>query len=291
MLTIFSTCKPFKNEFELIQKNAITSWTKLDKNIEIIIFGSEEGVEEICQKLSQQSKSSTIKNIKNVKRHNGLPILREIFYETQKKSRHNTLCYTNADIVFVQGLLETITAIKRLFNIFLIVGTRFDVKIDYEVDFNNTNWRNHLMEYAKKNGRYYQTNRGFDYFIFPKGLFYNLPPFVIGRVGWDNHFFAKILKKRIPVFDATESIFAIHQEHTYSTTPGGYKEVWYGTGSQYNINLLNKTDTQYSLFDTSFKIVRNGNNRYKIIPNYLGIKRHLTRTIPNLKYLFRGMLK
>lgn len=283
MLTIFSTCKPFKNEFKLIQKNAITSWTTLNKNIEIIIFGNEEGVEEICGKLP-------IKNIKDVKRYNGLPVLSNLFYKTQKISKYDTLCYTNADIIFAEGLLETITVVKKLFRTFLITGIRFNVKIDFEINFNSKNWRDELIEYAKKNGRHYETNRGFDYFIFSKGLFYNLPPFVIGRVGWDNHFFAKILKKRIPVFDATESIFAIHQEHTYSTTPGGYNEVWKGSESQYNTNLLKETDVHYSLFDTQFKVVHI-NNRYRIVPNYLGIKRCLTRTVPNLKYFFRGLLK
>ncbi len=283
MLTIFSTCKPFKNEFKLIQKNAITSWTKLGKNVEIIIFGNEEGVEEICSEL-------LIKNIKDVKRYKGLPILRDIFYKAQVISRYNVLCYTNADIIFARGLLETITAVKKLFNIFLIVGIRFDVKIDYQINFASKNWGNDLIEYAMKNGRYYQTDRGFDYFIFSKGLFSYLPPFVIGRVGWDNHFFAKILKKRIPVFNATESIFAIHQEHTYSTTVGGYNEVWKGNESQYNINLLNQTDISYSILDTPFKIIYE-NNKYKILPAYLGIKRCITRTVPNLKYFFRGLLK
>lgn len=283
MLTIFSTCKPFINEFELIQKNAITSWKKLSNNIEIIIFGNEKGVEDFCKYLC-------IKNIKNIERREELPILREIFYKAQRIAKWDILCYSNADIIFANGLLETIKAVKKIFKVFLITATRLDVKIDYEINFEQTNWQSELIRQTKDKGKYYQSNRAFDFFVFPRGLFYNLPPFVIGRIGWDNNFFAKMIKKRIPVFDATDAIVAIHQKHTYSTG-GGYEKVWFGPESQYNLNLLQQTDIQYSLFDAIFKVKHTDDNNYKIVPHYLGIKRYLTKTLPHLKYFFRGVLK
>lgn len=283
MLTIFSTCKPFVNEFELIQKNAITSWKKLDKNIEVIIFGDEKGVKRFCNHLS-------IKNIKNIERHNNLPILQEIFYKAQKIAKWDVLCYSNADIIFARGLLETITVVKKIFKVFLITGTRIDINIDYQINFNSSSWQDELIKIVKEKGRLHQSNRAFDFFVFPRGLFYNLPPFVIGRIGWDNHFFAKMIKKRIPIFDATDAIIAIHQEHSYSTG-GGYEKVWYGPESQYNLNFLQQTDIEYSLFDTLFKVKYTDGKKYKIVPNYLGIKRYLTRTLPHLKYFFRGVLK
>ncbi|MFN7181428.1 MAG: hypothetical protein ACK4NF_01950 [Planctomycetota bacterium] len=281
MLTIFTTCKPFKDEFELIQTNALNSWKKLFPHIEIIIFGNEHGVDKISHQLG-------IRNIKNVPMRNGLPVLREIFYIAQKVARYNVLCYTNADIIFAKGLLETLSCVKKFLKIFLIVGTRFNVKVDFYIDFNNK-WQDSLIEYATKYGSRHYTNRAFDYFIFPRGLFYNLPPFVIGRIGWDNHFFTKILKKRIPIFDATNSIFAIHQEHSYTNAPGGYEEVWFGKDSQYNLQFVRKIDVEHSTDDAQFKIICVKNNKYKIIPSNLGIKRYLTLSFPHLKYFLRSL--
>ena len=36
MLTIFSTPKPFAGQIEMIQRNAIESWKRLDANVEIV---------------------------------------------------------------------------------------------------------------------------------------------------------------------------------------------------------------------------------------------------------------
>jgi hypothetical protein len=50
MITIFSVPKPFTGHIAIIQENAIKSWMQLDPEIEIILYGDEEGIEEICEK-------------------------------------------------------------------------------------------------------------------------------------------------------------------------------------------------------------------------------------------------
>jgi hypothetical protein len=47
MLTIFSTAKPFRGHFGLIERNALKSWRLLDSDAEMILFGEEEGAAEI----------------------------------------------------------------------------------------------------------------------------------------------------------------------------------------------------------------------------------------------------
>ncbi len=59
MITIFTIPKPFKGHISVIQKNAIKSWTLLEPSCEIILFGDEEGAEEIAQELS-------LRHIKNI---------------------------------------------------------------------------------------------------------------------------------------------------------------------------------------------------------------------------------
>lgn len=46
MLTIFSYPKPFKGHIDVIQRNAINSWTLLNPKPEIILACDEEGTKE-----------------------------------------------------------------------------------------------------------------------------------------------------------------------------------------------------------------------------------------------------
>ncbi len=45
-LTILAMPKPFRGHIGIIQRNAITSWTKLQPRPEILLFGTEEGAAE-----------------------------------------------------------------------------------------------------------------------------------------------------------------------------------------------------------------------------------------------------
>ena len=50
-LTLLSTPKAFTGIFEVIQRNAITSWTRLDPRPDIILFGDDAGTAELCAEL------------------------------------------------------------------------------------------------------------------------------------------------------------------------------------------------------------------------------------------------
>ena len=51
MLPIFSTPKPFNGQGKVIQRNALKSWTLLHPDVEVILFGDEEGAAETCRDL------------------------------------------------------------------------------------------------------------------------------------------------------------------------------------------------------------------------------------------------
>ena len=51
MLTLFAIPKHFRGHFATIQRNAITSWTRLTPRPEILLFGDEEGTGEIAREL------------------------------------------------------------------------------------------------------------------------------------------------------------------------------------------------------------------------------------------------
>ena len=58
---------------------------------------------------------------------------------------------------------------------------------------------------------------GADYFIFRKDeALADIPPFAVGRPGWDNWFIYNARKNKYKVIDASKAIMAIHQNHDYN---------------------------------------------------------------------------
>ena len=210
MITIFSTTKPFKKEFNHIQHNAIQSWLLLHPDIEVILFGEEDGMAEAASKYG-------LRQITDIKvNENGMPLVRDLFVQAQTLARHNVLCYVNADIILTSGFLE---ALKHIIHkpLFLMIGQRWDVEIANHIDFCDTDWEQKLIDYAMDNGKLH-FHTGIDYFLFPKGLYDEMPPIAIARSAWDQWLVYKARSKRAPVFDATRIATIIHQDHSYSIT-------------------------------------------------------------------------
>ena len=51
MLTLFSTAKPFLGHSGIIQRNALQSWKLLHPDVEVILFGDDEGAAEVAREL------------------------------------------------------------------------------------------------------------------------------------------------------------------------------------------------------------------------------------------------
>ena len=132
MITIFTTPKDFNNEFEIIQKNAINSWRALSKEVEIIIFGDSNGAREI----SLDVKAVHIPDVKCSP--NGVPILSDLFNQANQIASNELLMFINADIILPDNFLDVISILKKKRQ-FLMVGHRWDMDIDYYVNFNNEN--------------------------------------------------------------------------------------------------------------------------------------------------------
>jgi len=105
MLTLFSPPKPFSGHIGVIQRNAIQSWLQFGDDVEVLLIGEEEGLEEVAQEFS-------VKQIKDVKRNDlGTPLVSSIFQLARDHARFSTLCYVNADILLLDDLW---TRCKRL---------------------------------------------------------------------------------------------------------------------------------------------------------------------------------
>ncbi len=210
MLTIFACPKPFTDpHIAIIQRNAITSWTLLRPKPEIILFGDEVGVTEICQELGLRHVPDVTSN------EYGTPLLNDIFGKAQRLATYDVLCYLNADIIVMNDFPSAVFQAKAFGDSFLLVGDRWNLDIENYLDFAQPHWGEHLRQLAVERGQFFRLF-GSDYFGFPRGLYKEMPPLAIGRGAFDTWLFWSARSLRVPIVDATKVVMAIHQSHDYS---------------------------------------------------------------------------
>jgi hypothetical protein len=230
MLTIFSTPKPFRGHIAVIQRNALESWKRLHPGVEIILFGDDEGAEQVCSEMG-------LRHVPHVERNaHGTKYLPSIWETAQAMARHDVLCYSNCDIVQTQEFARAVARVAAWRKDFLMVGQRWDVDITTPIDFTRADWARETLALAASVNRQ-RPAQWIDYFVFRRGLFRDLPPFLIGRVGWDNWLLWRARQVGAAVVDASRAVRAVHQNHDYSYHPDGHQGVWHGEESQQNYAL------------------------------------------------------
>ena len=269
MLTIFTIPKPFTEQhINTIQRNVIQSWLKLS-GCEVILVGNDKG----AQKTAQEFK---IKHIPEVKRNEfGTPLLNSAFALVKKHSKNNLFCYINADIILLPNFSESIKILPE--KNFLAVGRRTDLDISKEIDFENNDWQNNLNEKIKNNGIPHSF-AGIDYFIFNRDSFNNLPPFAVGRIGWDNWMILEARRRKMKTIDTTATITAIHQNHDYPSFNKGKKRKT-NPEAKKNASFVKNKIYAYTIEDCNWKLTKNGLT-----------KKWLYR-LPFLKRYIKNMLK
>jgi hypothetical protein len=146
MLTIFTAPKPFQGLIDVIQRNAIGSWKQIDPNVEIFLIGEEDGIAEAAEQMGVQHFPDVGKN------EHGTPLVSSIFEIAREHSRHANLCFVNADIIFLDDLLESVERFSQKFDQFLVVGQRWDLAIDTLIRFEN-GWVEEARTRLRKSGR------------------------------------------------------------------------------------------------------------------------------------------
>jgi hypothetical protein len=230
MLTFFTTAKPFRAHIGIIQRNALQSWKALHPEIEIILFGNDEGAAEVAQEFGLRHEPHVACNELGTKRLNYL------FARAQAVARHEILCYINCDIILMQDFCRAIERVRAMHREFLMVGRRWDTDITEPLAFAHPDWQEDLRSLALQCGRKC-TAEWIDYFAFSRGVYGpDVPPFVL-RVFWDNWLVWKALDSKKPVVDASRAVLAVHQNHDYSHHPQGKPGVWNGEEARRNAQL------------------------------------------------------
>lgn len=283
-VTIFAMPKAFQGNNAIIQRNAILSWTLMKPRPEIILFGEEEGIADICLEMGLRHVPKAGRN------EYGTPLVNGLIGRGELFATGELLVYVNADILLLSDFLPALVRVAAHFPQFLMIGKRFNLDIDFAVDTNRPDWENALKIFAQKNGKYHSSS-GIDYFGFRRGLWKDIPPFAIGRTAWDNWLVYDPLKRKMPVVDASDCVFAIHQNHDWSHVQGGYNEAWNGVEAQRNRNLAAGTpiatiaDADWKL--TAERVVRNDHR----LPWFEEGMEYLKRGRPQLALMrFDGVL-
>lgn len=200
MLTLFSTCKPFRGEANTIQQAAFQNWSLID-DIDVIIFGEGYGVE-------GNAWHHGFRHVPDIAcNKDGVPFIEAMFHTAEAMSYYNILAYTNCDILF-HGLPGAVEVVATKLAEFLIVGQRHDFAGVPPTDFAD-GWQNILRARSRLHAIC-----GVDYFVFTRELWPSIPAFVVGYPSFDNWLVADALKRGKNVVDATGMITAFHPDHT-----------------------------------------------------------------------------
>jgi hypothetical protein len=254
MLTLFATPKPFRGHIGIIQRNALKSWTLLAPDVEVILFGDDDGAAETARDLGLRHEPQVQRN------EQGGKFLPHIFARAQQIARHGILCYANCDIVLTEELARSVQEVASQHSRFLLVGRRWDLDVTAPLDFSSAGWDHTLMAQARSAGSQRPSN-WIDFFAFPRGQFTDLLPLVIGRVGWDCYLLWLTRQRGIPLVDASPVITAVHQNHDYAYHPQGEHGVWHDQQAQRNIALAGGMRNMFTMDDATHLLTPAGLRR------------------------------
>jgi hypothetical protein len=257
MVTFFATPKPFQGHIDVIQRNALRSWQLIHPDAEILLFGNDQGAAEVCRELG-------IRHVPEVRRNqHGTKYLASIYEQAQELAQHELLCHVNCDILLVDDFRLALEKIAAQFQRFLMAGQRWDVDIREPIDFQSENWSAKLRTLALQTDRQ-RPPHWIDYFAFRKGLYaQQIPPFVVGRPGWDNWLLWYARSSGAELIDASSVVRAVHQNHDYGYHPDGEKGVWEGEEAQENYKLLDQNRKFHTLENATRLLKTDG-----LYPNY-----------------------
>lgn len=252
MITFFTIPKPFEGHIGVIQRNALRSWLRVAPGVQVIAIGEAPGDVEV-------------EHVAEVARNeHGTPLLDDAFRIAEEHARHDVLCFSNTDILLPQSLAHAVDLAHRAHNRFLIVGECWNVRVESVLAPEAIPWS---LRGTKRGAD------AIDYFVFSRGLYSDLPSFAVGRTVFDNWLVWRARSAGATVVDATTSVHALHQDHSYAHvgTLGGVRV---SPEAVENRRLSGGgRERLFSRFDATHRLVGD-----RLVPNPLGIA-HLGETV------------
>lgn len=276
MLTLFTTGKPFRGHSSVIQRNALKSWTFLHPNVEIILFGDEEGAAETARALGIRHEPHVECN------EHGRPLVNFLFDKAREIAHHDILCYSNCDIILLSDFCRALEQVKPSHPQFLMVGRRWDTNITEPIDFTRSDWAEQTRQLALLTNEQ-RSGAWIDYFAFPRGLYYErIPPLAIGRVHWDNWLVWKAARQGATVVDISDTVVAVHQNHDYGYHPQGQAGVWASEEAWHNFRLVGSCWHLKTIEDADLRLTDHG-----IVPIHVPWGAAIRRQWDTLRFCLR----
>ncbi|MCX7591679.1 MAG: hypothetical protein N2255_08635 [Kiritimatiellae bacterium] len=246
MPVLFSIPKPFEGRIGEIQRKAVQSWRRFNPDWEIVLFADENGTAEVAKEFGAKHVAETSRN------EFGTPLLHSVFAKIEELFPGEVFCYLNADISLFSCLTEVLRAIP--YRCFLLTARRIEVR---EIP--------PLESLEKKPTGFVAGPQGvigppsaIDILLFPSAPeFFNIPPFAVGRPGWDNWFLYNALAHGHPVVDATATVRIVHPDHPYGHVPSS-RGRWCGPEGDRNRELAGGWQNMFSILDASHELTPRG---------------------------------
>jgi len=245
MLTFFCVPKPFDDRhIAIIQKNAILSWKKLRPVCEIILIGDERGVADIAREYGVVYVPEIKKN------ENGTPLVNDAFRIARERSRFPILAYADCDVILMSDFAKAVSLVRE--PMFLMASRRWRLAVNEIINFNDPEWETQLHARVTQEGALHGPS-ALDYFVFPRSLDFKMPPFIMGRSGWDNWLVYQTISANIPFIDATPMVTAIHQNHPPAAIAIRKEECLYNNNLSNYSRMMTLRDADFLLTPTGLK--------------------------------------
>jgi hypothetical protein len=242
-IALFTAPKPFIDpHIDLIQRNAIRNWKALGDEVEIWLVGNEPGIKEVASEYHVNHIPDVLLS------ETGVPRIDSIFGMVRDASTAEAICYVNADILFLPDFVSAAKALFESGKKFLAIGRRWDVEITEPCDYSE-GWPDRLS--ALIDTARLHRPAGSDYFLLRRDCLTQIPPFLVGRSGWDNWMIFKGRQDGLAVVDCTNSITILHQKHDYHHIPNG-KIHRLQPDSLINVDLAGGYETMFQLQDSNY---------------------------------------
>ncbi|NBV83839.1 hypothetical protein EBR57_06950 [bacterium] len=216
------------------------------------MFGEEDGTRLIADSLPNA------KHVPTVKRNRfGTPLINDLFVQTSIHAASDWVAYANCDIILPPTMPQLVDLItQQIKSPFVLAGRRWNIDVDFLIDFENPDWFNQLESRFANNKTLYST-AGMDLFVFPNHFYDKMPPFSIGWPGakYDNWLVWYARHRKIPIIDITSAISIYHQNHPVG---GGsvHPEKW--EEHHISLKLLGGYGRSFDIRDTTHIALPNG---------------------------------
>ncbi len=210
VLTLFTSFKFSLNKTDIYQRT-LKNWAELRPFVQPIYFKvtNEESNKNLLNEARQLG--WMIEDMNELGVNSTLPVFKSIFLKGMQLTKSAFYGFSNGDILFLDGLIETLCFLHEEipWTRFLLTARRINLNSTFLLP---SVTKTRMLDLVRQNGRQFIPN-AIDLFIVSANSYSweNVPPFVIGRITYDNWLLANALLNNISVVDVTRTVPLLHQ--------------------------------------------------------------------------------